>query len=661
MNKLGISLEWITNKRKILISALLFLGLLSSTMIGLVLVQRSQNLQSKASTVGTLDIDTNTLKFTSPQGLYQLSYDQRLWTQTIEPDKNFGSRLVFNLNKEYGFGRLDIIEGESQLRLNELLSEIIIKSPSSPSGIEQKNFANIPSYLVTYREKIFDQNIYYYQEIIKINNNFVIFEKRSSTFRNDSDLLENLYKSVIFPKIEESTQVMGESISQDRKIVELVDLVRPSVGSIVYVYCLEIINLKPVQSGLSKKQYDFCGQSKGSGFVVSEEGFVATNGHVVNIYPEEGLVNNILYEGSKTFANDLISLLYSQSGQLASQKEVNDFYQKLSTDPQYLDRLLTEIFNLIDRGILSVKISDQKYFVNLGNEPVQIDQKKVESGDYLNSVIPSTTTFRASLVDFDYPNRYSKDVLVGKNIPTGSDVAILKIDGSQASFPALELGQVETLKEGQEVVILGYPTLVEGSNAKGAAVSYKTSTKPTVTRGIISAIKSDSSGRTVIQTDASIDHGNSGGPGFNDLGQVIGLATFTIESQSGNYNFLRDIADIQALMQKNKIENKLGELSYNWRSGLENFYQKRYNSALVDLKKAKELNPTHPTVEGFIADSEAAINGGRSLDGFLGILKGFSNSNLLLGFLGGVTVLSFLMAGSLAILPLFRKSSSVNY
>ncbi len=104
------------------------------------------------------------------------------------------------------------------------------------------------------------------------------------------------------------------------------------------------------------------------------------------------------------------------------------------------------------------------------------------------------------------------------------DLAAIKIDGATGLNPA-ELGKSSALTVGQSVVAIGSPLGLEG----------------TVTSGIISALNrtvqvSGDNGQTVIyngiQTDASINSGNSGGPLVNLDGQVIGINS-SIVSNSG--------------------------------------------------------------------------------------------------------------------------------
>lgn len=100
------------------------------------------------------------------------------------------------------------------------------------------------------------------------------------------------------------------------------------------------------------------------------------------------------------------------------------------------------------------------------------------------------------------------------------DVALLKIKGG-ASFPWLELNGEAALQVGDFVIAVGYPF----------------GFRQTVTSGIISALNASLpvEGRKyekLIQTDAAINHGNSGGPLLNLKGEVIGMNT-AIASPTG--------------------------------------------------------------------------------------------------------------------------------
>jgi S1-C subfamily serine protease len=103
--------------------------------------------------------------------------------------------------------------------------------------------------------------------------------------------------------------------------------------------------------------------------------------------------------------------------------------------------------------------------------------------------------------------------LVG--IDTGNDLALLKINGA-SNLPTATIGNSSGVAVGDDAVAIGNALALSGG--------------PTVTRGIISALNRSidtQSGQMtgLIQTDASISSGNSGGPLVNAAGQVIGIST----------------------------------------------------------------------------------------------------------------------------------------
>ena len=97
-----------------------------------------------------------------------------------------------------------------------------------------------------------------------------------------------------------------------------------------------------------------------------------------------------------------------------------------------------------------------------------------------------------------------------------ADLALVDIRGS-SSFNPIDMASVDTVRVGDEVVALGYPTF-----KANVGVSL------TATRGIVSAIRAVD-GIGMIQTDAAINPGNSGGPLVNMNGTVIGINAMRLE------------------------------------------------------------------------------------------------------------------------------------
>ena len=103
------------------------------------------------------------------------------------------------------------------------------------------------------------------------------------------------------------------------------------------------------------------------------------------------------------------------------------------------------------------------------------------------------------------------------------DLAILKVE--ERNLPVAELGNSDILEVGQLAVAIGNPLGLDFQR--------------TVTSGIISGlnrsirVSENNVIEDLIQTDASINFGNSGGPLLNDKGQVIGINTAKVKSGEG--------------------------------------------------------------------------------------------------------------------------------
>lgn len=94
-----------------------------------------------------------------------------------------------------------------------------------------------------------------------------------------------------------------------------------------------------------------------------------------------------------------------------------------------------------------------------------------------------------------------------------ADVAVLRTDQPHPRRAALELGTIEGVRAGQEVIAIGAPLGLQS----------------TATRGIVSAVR-ELNGIVLVQTDAAINPGNSGGPLLDRRGRVIGINTMGIRS-----------------------------------------------------------------------------------------------------------------------------------
>jgi S1-C subfamily serine protease len=148
-------------------------------------------------------------------------------------------------------------------------------------------------------------------------------------------------------------------------------------------------------------------------------------------------------------------------------------------------------------------------------------------------------------------NERIKARIVG--VDPSTDVAVLKVNVKSRALKSLSLGNSDSVRVGDQVIAIGNPFGLDRS----------------VTAGIVSAVQrrieapNQLSISHVIQTDAALNHGNSGGPLLNAQGQVIGVnAQIETGGQGqGNVgigfaipiNTVKDVA--AALIRHGKVEH----------------------------------------------------------------------------------------------------------
>ncbi len=131
--------------------------------------------------------------------------------------------------------------------------------------------------------------------------------------------------------------------------------------------------------------------------------------------------------------------------------------------------------------------------------------------------------------------------VVGTDI--SSDLAVLKVDAPASKLTPLALGDSSTLAVGDGVVAIGNPFGLD----------------ETVTSGIVSALDREIQApdgtpiEGAIQTDAAVNHGNSGGPLLDLQGKVVGI-TAQIKSESGGSD------GVAFAIPSNTIRNVVGQL-----------------------------------------------------------------------------------------------------
>jgi serine protease Do len=249
----------------------------------------------------------------------------------------------------------------------------------------------------------------------------------------------------------------------------------------------------------------------------------------------------------------------------------------------------------------------QKFFGNRGTYNQEV--KGLGSGYIISSdgyivtndhVAGNATKITVTLTD----GRSFDAKIIGTD--SASDICLLKIDGDD--LPSVTLGNSDDIIIGEWVIALGNPFGL-----------FELNDKPTVTVGVISATGmnldaiNDRFYLNMIQTDASINGGNSGGPLVNSLGEVIGMNTliFTSGNNSGSIGlgFAIPVNKIKRIIEELKEK---GSIDRNFEIGMRIQTIDEGIASYYHLKSAKgvivtKIYPNTPAEQGGIQVGDIII------------------------------------------------------
>jgi S1-C subfamily serine protease len=318
------------------------------------------------------------------------------------------------------------------------------------------------------------------------------------------------------------------------------------------------VEREPVQSGGS-----------GSGFIVSPDGYVVTNAHVIlsHMDPQQMLFQRL----AGTLQQELV-------------QEVSSFYQVPQQErEQVINILFTKLMTYFQQNGQITDISQDNFVLNGVASP----------GEDL-SVRAWPAVVRKEGTVFQR---------VGGAVTWGRDVAIIKVE--RDGLPSVTVGDSDIVEVGEEVFIVGYP----GFNLEQFFNAEET-LEPTVTQGVVSAKRTLRTGVEAIQTDAAINRGNSGGPVYNMDGEVIGIATFGAGPEEGieAIKFALPVNIATEFLRELNVENTSGEMDKTYEQALDAYWNGNCGRATELFEDVLALYPGHPYAQSYIDECRVATN-----------------------------------------------------
>lgn len=308
--------------------------------------------------------------------------------------------------------------------------------------------------------------------------------------------------------------------------------------------------------GYQGQSFDLSAVSLGSGFFISNNGYIATNAHVVSM----------THDGEEKAKQALFWQL------------VNQLAKQVGKDPR-------SIANFID------------------------EHSTLQSFQLFHHVIiPDGSAFPFEIKQYGAPT--------GEGNDQGKDVAVIKIEVKNA--PVLKLADSEKVQLQDHVTVIGYPGAADTFNS--GLLSSKSSLEATINDGKISAKKTASSGAPILQTSTAATHGNSGGPVLNDANEVIGLLTFRGDTVNGQevsgFSFIVPANTVMEYVKSAGATNDLGPTDNFYREGLGYYWDQYYSSAIPKFEEVKRLFPQHSEVDRLIQSSQQAKAEGKEKSAF---------------------------------------------
>lgn len=308
--------------------------------------------------------------------------------------------------------------------------------------------------------------------------------------------------------------------------------------------------------------------ARGSGFVISGDGYVLTNCHVID-------------EGDAFVSRRFI---------------LSAFNFVTESNIEALEQAWVVKFSEEQRSLL------YKTYADVYSRIVPIELEKITKSIFVS--INRDDEFGRK-ISVDMPATVVKK---GRPMP-GKDVALLKINPAY-ELPAIPLSKTNYTLVGEDIYAYGFPNSV----AKNGYLSEETMLEATLTRGVISAQKKSVNGWPVLQMDADINRGNSGGPVCNQSGEVIGISTFgTLDDNARalapGLNFAIPIEVVREFIP-DSVKIAQSGISKLFGEAVKNFQKGHYSKALDFFEKVKARNPSYPDLNKFITRSKTEIDRG---------------------------------------------------
>lgn len=562
-----------------------------------------------------------------------IEWDARIWDIGLDSNLGFTNKGYRDLKVTLTPGAVDTNVG------SEALHNIRLEGLSKIHN--EESFTHLKTSPSTINDLQFIVSEYEYSTAVEVTGRLytVILEDEglmiTAEFVKDSVEEKELKISTFLSTIKLSQEtVLGES--SVTQIEKGVIIGTPAVNRVVNVSCANISLSKDffLEQMRGKQYSNLCSTRTGTAFFIGSDGLLATNGHVaapnsLDILIDSYDPNNAFWKEYSAHIKDYVDSLQGPSA-----------FDTQMTLPTILALSLTAYHNegtieINSSGLNYIELEEQIDFDSATRRILNISQLpegKLISGDS----------------DSFYNMVYRELTGQGARITT-PDLALLKIeDSANIVYPALKLAGSNQLISGQKIFTVGFPS----ASINETMFSNSSERIPTVTTGTLSALRQSPGGQfNLIQIDATISQGNSGGPILDSNGSVLGVATYRISQSQLGYNAGISVEELSKLIASKNLVIKESTVTNSIDSGLSNFGREYYSLAVKDFDLAKASYPLSSLVlDPVIAQANVKISSGedKSPNEKILLIEEGINSSLPLNISGSATM--YLLIGALGLI-----------
>ena len=329
-----------------------------------------------------------------------------------------------------------------------------------------------------------------------------------------------------------------------------------------------------------KSSYDFSVSIGGTGFIVSSDGYILTNGSTVTV--EEDLISKyaIHQTAEDMIKEEIVDSTWLNEHKIPTQDEVDKLYIEFIKDTGFKD--YNEVVDSLYKNDYSKKNS---ITIDISENVVYVQTEYISP---LKDIITSTGV-QAKVID----NRFVKN-------DKSSDIAIIKIDGS--NLPIVRLNETGDPEANSTSYILGYDEIIDP--VYGYFLEYDDDFDSKIWAFGITEYDEIFE---IYSTNLDEEHKVKGALVMNSSGYVTGITSYSGVTSDSFLNYIIPYSKIKAVLNENNIGSNVSATTEKYEEALNEYLGTCYSKSKTKIEEARGLYPYLNIADEFLAACEDHI------------------------------------------------------